>query len=155
MRPPPFAASLCEPRPRLPRADIEPPRALDRRQVPRRLAGADQFLAGKRRQADGADELGLPVAEHTEEIDQFRIDVVVGFRRIRAQVHQHGRGAAIDIAKMPRVARNVGKDEIQVTEFPPVPAEGDQAPRPPERTARRDPAPGSRRVDSGYLPVHS
>ena len=150
VRPAAFAAFLRQAGARLPGADVKAPGALQAREALFRFAGADELLAGKRRQADGFDQPGPLISQGLKEIHQFRIDVVVGFRRERRQVHQHGGGAAVNVAEVLRVVRNAGQDEVEVAVLAPVPAESDQLFRLPARCA---PA-RARRVDCGSRRPH-
>jgi hypothetical protein len=126
MRPPPFAAGLREAGAGLAGANVEPPCPLQLRQVFGWRAGAGELFPGERRQANGLDELRPLIAKRLKKIHQLRVDVIVGLDRIRADIHEHGRRAAIDIAEMRRVLREKGRKKIQVRELAAVPAEGDQ-----------------------------
>ena len=128
MRPSTFAAGLRQTRARLPRANVKSSRAFQRRQAGFGTTSLGEFFSGKRRQANSPDKFFVLVPQDRKEIDELRIQVVIGFHGRRGAVDQHGGRAAIHIAEMLCVVRQIRENEVQMYVFAAVPSERNHFP---------------------------
>src|SRR5581483_2084571 len=124
--PPPRTGRLCQPRPYLPGTDKEASGPLHVRNPfgwPR--YGEFKFLTRERRQANRFQQRIFLLAEHTEEVDDLAIYVVVSLNRRGCAVEQDGSRATKRFTVM-LTFRQKRQEPIQVAVFAAIPSESDE-----------------------------